>query len=58
MGKADAARVAALKPKKKCCRSRKRCLRCPVVIKRMQRAQDEGLTGKQLRKALHRAREQ
>ncbi len=56
MGKADAAKVAALKPKKKCCRSDKRCLRCPVVIKRMQKAQDAGLQGKQLRKALSHAR--
>jgi hypothetical protein len=57
MGKADAAKVASLKPKKKCCRSRKRCVRCPVVIKKMQRAQDDGLQGKHLRKALRAARE-
>ncbi|WP_199742556.1 hypothetical protein [Nocardia stercoris] len=56
MGKAKAKKVSSLKPKKKCCRSRTRCLRCPVVIMRMQKAEAAGLHGKKLRKALELAR--
>ena len=51
-----AKKVARLKPKKKCCRSKTRCMKCPVVIMRMKKAENEGLTGKHLQKALKRAR--
>ncbi|WP_185981550.1 hypothetical protein [Skermania sp. ID1734] len=56
MGKVKAKKVARLKPKKKCCRSKKRCLKCPVVIMRMKKCEREGLTGKDLKKALKKAR--
>ncbi|SED42936.1 hypothetical protein SAMN04490240_3896 [Rhodococcus pyridinivorans] len=35
MGKVKASKVAGLKPKKKCCRKKTRCLKCPVVVMRM-----------------------
>ncbi|MBJ8340884.1 MULTISPECIES: hypothetical protein [Antrihabitans] len=56
MGKVKADRVSGLKPKKKCCRSKNRCLKCPVVIMRMKKAESAGMTGKDLRKALKKAR--
>jgi hypothetical protein len=56
MGKVKAKKVASLKPKKKCCRSKKRCLKCPVVIMRMKKLENEGVTGKDLKKALAKAR--
>lgn len=51
-----AKKVSSLKPKKKCCRSKTRCMKCPVVIMRMKKAENEGLSGKHLQKALKRAR--
>ena len=30
--------VKAIKPKKRCCSSRPRCKRCPVVMKRLRKA--------------------
>ena len=48
--------VAHLKPKKKCCRKKKRCLKCPVVIAKMQKCQAAGVKGKDLKKALKHAR--
>jgi len=56
MGKVKAGKVSGLKPKKKCCRSKKRCLKCPVVIMRMKKAEREGCCGKDLSKALKKAR--
>ncbi|NUS44375.1 MAG: hypothetical protein HOQ24_11885 [Mycobacteriaceae bacterium] len=56
MGKVKAKRVSRLKPKKKCCRKSKRCLRCPVVVMRMKKAESAGMCGKDLRKALKKAR--
>ncbi|MCA1671607.1 MAG: hypothetical protein LC799_05200 [Actinobacteria bacterium] len=44
------------KLKEKCCRSRPRCKRCPVVALRLERAGAASLTGKQLKKALKKAR--
>ena len=44
------------KLKGKCCRSRPRCKRCPVVALRLERAGAASLTGKQLKKALKKAR--
>ncbi|MCE5289586.1 MAG: hypothetical protein LLG14_10125 [Nocardiaceae bacterium] len=49
-------KVAHLKPKKKCCRSDKRCLKCPFVVHKMKKAVHQGLTGKELKKALKKAR--
>ena len=49
-------RVAQLEPKKKCCRKKTRCVRCPVVIMRMKRLEHEGLGGKELAKRLKKAR--
>ncbi|CCW10762.1 MULTISPECIES: hypothetical protein [Rhodococcus] len=51
-----ASRVAQLEPKKKCCRKKTRCVRCPVVIMRMKRLEHEGLGGKELAKRLKKAR--
>lgn len=56
MGKVKASRVAQLEPKKKCCRKKTRCVRCPVVIMRMKRLEHEGLGGKELAKRLKMAR--
>lgn len=54
------ARVADLagakKVKKKCCRSTPRCKGCPVVLMRTARLADAGLSGKDLKKAIKRAR--
>jgi len=44
------------KLKKKCCRSWPRCKRCPVVALRLERAGAAPLTGKDLKKALKKAR--
>ena len=56
----DTARACALtgakRAKKKCCRSMPRCKGCPVVLLRATRAAESGLTGKQLAKAVKRAR--
>ena len=56
----DTARACALtgakRAKKKCCRSVPRCKGCPVVLLRATRAAESGLTGKQLAKAVKRAR--
>ncbi|MFT3714521.1 MAG: hypothetical protein QM774_00845 [Gordonia sp. (in: high G+C Gram-positive bacteria)] len=49
-------KVAHLKPKKKCCRKDTRCVRCPVVIKRMSKLDLESMNKKQAKKALKRAR--
>jgi hypothetical protein len=49
-------KVAGLKPKKKCCRSKPRCKRCPVVVSRVRKAERNGLRGKQLVKVYKRAR--
>lgn len=56
MGKVKASRVSGLKPKKKCCRSKTRCVKCPVVIMRMKKLEDAGVSGKELKKGLKKAR--
>ncbi|MEV0245204.1 hypothetical protein AB0H76_01295 [Nocardia sp. NPDC050712] len=56
MGKVKAKKVSKLKPKKKCCRKKTRCIKCPVVIMRMQKAEARGCCGKDLKKALKLAR--
>jgi hypothetical protein len=47
---------ADLKPKKKCCRSKPRCKRCPVVLHKVRKAEHNGIRGKQLVKVFKRAR--
>ncbi|MFZ2174337.1 MAG: hypothetical protein WAW17_09920 [Rhodococcus sp. (in: high G+C Gram-positive bacteria)] len=56
MGKVKATEVSSLKPKKKCCRKKIRCLKCPVVIMRMRKLENEGATKKELKKGLKKAR--
>ncbi len=41
---------------KKCCRKKTRCLKCPVVIMRMKKLENEGATKKELSKGLKKAR--
>jgi len=54
---ADAAPLTgAKKIKKKCCRSTPRCKGCPVVLMRAARLSEAGVTGKDLKKALKKAR--
>jgi hypothetical protein len=48
--------TGAKRVKKKCCRSAPRCKGCPVVLMRAARAAESGLTGKDLAKAVKRAR--
>ena len=50
------AKIAGLKPKKKCCRSKPRCKRCPVVLTKVSKAQRLGIRGKELSKVFKRAR--
>ncbi|GGC69179.1 hypothetical protein IEU95_02190 [Hoyosella rhizosphaerae] len=56
MGKVKAAKVSQLKPKKKCCRSKNRCLRCPYVIAKMKKLEAAGVKGGDLKKQLKRVR--
>jgi hypothetical protein len=49
-------KLADLKPKKKCCRSKPRYKKCPVVVHRVQKAQRNGIRGKHLVKVFERAR--
>ncbi len=56
VGKVKASKVSSLKPKKKCCRKKTRCVKCPVVIMRMKKCEAAGICGKDLKKALKQAR--
>ncbi|WP_205390462.1 hypothetical protein [Mycolicibacterium hippocampi] len=49
-------RLGDLKPKKKCCRSKPRCKRCPVVVQKVHKAELNGIRGKELAKVFKRAR--
>jgi hypothetical protein len=49
-------KLADLKPKKKCCRSKTRCRRCPVVVHGVRKAERDGVRGKDLVKVFKRAR--
>jgi hypothetical protein len=49
-------KYATAKPKKKCCRSKRRCKRCPLVLHKVQKAERNGLHGKELQKVFKRAR--
>ncbi|MRH86579.1 hypothetical protein GFY24_03680 [Nocardia sp. SYP-A9097] len=57
MGKVKAKDVSGLKPKKKCCRKKTRCLKCPLVIMRMKKLEASGCCSKkELKKGLKAAR--
>ena len=43
-------------PKKKCCRSKPRCQRCPVVISSLRKAHAGGARGGELKQVYKRAR--
>lgn len=49
-------KLAELKAKKKCCRSKPRCKRCPVVLHQVRKAELNGKRGKELTKVFKRAR--
>ena len=49
-------KFAEAKPKEKCCRSKPRCKRCPVVLHKVRKAELSGLRGKDLQKVFERAR--
>jgi hypothetical protein len=49
-------KFAKAKPKKKCCRSKPRCKRCPLVLHKVHKAELNGLRGKELEKVFKRAR--
>ncbi|MEV0359040.1 hypothetical protein AB0H71_23585 [Nocardia sp. NPDC050697] len=51
-----AEKVSTLKPKKKCCRKKTRCVKCPVVVMRMKKLEAAGVSGKDLKKGLKAAR--
>jgi hypothetical protein len=48
-------KFAKAKPKKKCCRSKPRCKRCPPVLSKVHKAELTGLRGKELEKVFKRA---
>ncbi len=50
------AKLNSTKPKKKCCKSSTRCMRCPVVLHRLQKADADQMSKKQFTKALKKAR--
>ena len=47
---------SGVKPKKKCCRSKPRCKRCPLVLHKVHKAERTGISGKDLDKVFKRAR--
>ena len=49
-------KLADVKPKKKCCRSKPRCKRCPLVLHKVRKAELNGMRGKELTKVFKRAR--
>jgi hypothetical protein len=51
-----ASKFAGLKPKKKCCRSKPRCKRCPVVLQKVRKAELAGVRGKDLERVFKRTR--
>jgi hypothetical protein len=48
--------LTGIKPKKKCCRSKPRCKRCPLVLHKVHKAELSGIRGKDLEKVFKRAR--
>jgi hypothetical protein len=55
-GPVKASQIGTLKAKKKCCRSKPRCKRCPVVLHKVRKAELSGVRGKELAKVFKRAR--
>ncbi|WP_319449513.1 MULTISPECIES: hypothetical protein [unclassified Mycobacterium] len=55
-GQLKSSEFAKAKPKKKCCRSKPRCKRCPLVLNKVHKAELNGLRGKELEKVFKRAR--
>lgn len=49
-------KFAGVKAKKKCCRSKPRCKRCPLVLHKVHKAELSGIRGKDLEKVFKRAR--
>ncbi|ADT98261.1 hypothetical protein [Mycolicibacterium gilvum] len=49
-------KLADVKAKKKCCRSKPRCKRCPLVLHKVRKAELNGIRGKELDKIYKRAR--
>lgn len=49
-------KFAGVKPKKKCCRSKPRCKRCPLVLHKVHKAELNGIRGKDLTVVYKRAR--
>ena len=47
---------SGVKAKKKCCRSKPRCKRCPLVLNKVHKAELMGISGKDLEKVFKRAR--
>ncbi len=57
MGKTKAHKLVGTKPKKKCCRKKKRCLKCPVVIHRLNRMAADGASKKEMQRSLKAVRD-
>ena len=51
-----ASKLRDIKPKKKCCRSKPRCKKCPLVLHKVRKAELMGIRGKELEKIYKRAR--
>jgi hypothetical protein len=51
-----ASKLLAIKPKKKCCRSKPRCKKCPIVLHKVRKAALLGIRGEELVKIHKRAR--
>ena len=54
--KAGVKKLLSAKPKKKCCRSKPRCKKCPLVLHKVQKASHAGIRGKDLEKVYKLAR--
>ena len=54
--KACVKKLLSAKPKKKCCRSKSRCKKCPLVLHKVHKAAHNGLRGKELEKVYKLAR--
>lgn len=52
----NVSKLASAKAKKKCCRSKPRCKRCPLVLSKVRKAELVGIRGKELEKVFKRAR--
>jgi hypothetical protein len=52
VSKTKAHKLVGSKPKKKCCRKKTRCMKCPVVIHKLNRMAAHGATKKELEKSL------